>query len=85
MVHTSTSRVTRQMFRDVARVQFGAAVDRRAVPLDDDSELHCSGADGFDEAGSSGSGSLSRVTGEEDDGALRVARRWFVRVGLRAE
>ena len=32
--------VTRQMLGDVARVQLGAAVDRLAVALDDDRELH---------------------------------------------
>ena len=36
-------RVPRQAFGDVARVQFGAAVDVGAVALDDDRELHCSG------------------------------------------
>src|SRR6266576_2139434 len=34
--------VAGEMLGDVARVQFGAAVDRLAVPLNDDGELHCS-------------------------------------------
>src|SRR5512144_2869875 len=33
-------RVPREMLRDIPRVQFGAAVDRRAVPLDDNGEFH---------------------------------------------
>jgi hypothetical protein len=44
---------------DVARVQFGAAVDRRTVSLNDDRELHCesgsragggTGSDGWESA-----------------------------------
>src|SRR5262245_14118428 len=34
-------RVAREVFRDVAGVKFCAAVDRLAVSLDDDGELHC--------------------------------------------
>src|SRR3954469_13444668 len=34
--------VTCESLGDVARVQFGAAVDGRPVPLDDDRELHWS-------------------------------------------
>ena len=48
-------RVTREVFGNIACVQFGAAVDRLAVSLDDDRELHCSGVAG----GSAGDGSWS--------------------------
>ena len=33
--------VAREMLGDIPRVQLGAAVDRLAVALDDDRDLHC--------------------------------------------
>ena len=38
--------VTREVFGDVPRVQLGAAVDRLAVALDDDRDLHCASGSG---------------------------------------
>jgi hypothetical protein len=43
-----------EVFGDVARVLFGAAVDVGAVPLDDDRDLHCSpSSDGSGTSGES--------------------------------
>src|SRR5258706_5047583 len=53
--------VTAEMFGDVPRVELGSAVDRLAVALDNDRELHC-GSSGPERAGgteSRGAGSSS--------------------------
>jgi hypothetical protein len=47
--------MTSQVFGHIPSVQFSASVDREAVPLDDDRELHCSGvADGSADVDSAG-------------------------------
>ena len=48
--------VPRKAFSDVPGVEFGTAVDGRAVPLDDDRKLHCS-----DVGGACGSSSAVRI------------------------
>ena len=52
--------VAREMFGDVARVQLRAAVDRLAVALNDDRELHCGSGSGPDRAPSRSTAPSSR-------------------------
>ena len=66
--------VTREVLGDVARVQLGAAVDRLAVALNDDRDLHC--ASGSDPAGGS---CVDSAAGASAGGEGGLRSRWRFR------